>query len=153
MEYSKLYSSIEKLKEETTPKWGRMNSSMMLKHCSAFIDVYLNKTRLNPIIFTVGFVFGIFHRLYLKYIVRYNVKNYIKNSNKLEMIYLPPYSPNLNLIERVWKFMKTKVIRNQHYDTFLDFKKALGDFFQKFPDYILELDNLLVEEFQTFPVK
>jgi len=79
MEYSKLYSSIEKLKEETTPKLGRMNSSMMLKHCSAFIDVYLNKTRLNPIIFIVGFVFGIFDRLYLKYIVRYNVKNYIKN--------------------------------------------------------------------------
>ena len=64
MEYPKLYSSIEKLKEETTPKWGRMNSSMMLKHCSAFVDVYLNKTKLNPLIFLVGFVFGIFHRLY-----------------------------------------------------------------------------------------
>ena len=85
MEYSKLYSSVEKLKEETTPKWGRMNSSMMLKHCSAFIDVYLNKRKLNPLIFIVGFVFGIFHRLYLKYIVRYNVKNYIKNLPTLKV--------------------------------------------------------------------
>ena len=81
MEYTKLYSSLEKLKEETTPKWGRMSSSMMLKHCSAFVDVYLNKTKLNPFIFIVGFVFGILHRLYLKYIVRYNVKNYIKKSS------------------------------------------------------------------------
>lgn len=88
-----------------------------------------------------------------RYYYNKDVKNYIKNSDKLEMIYLPPYSPNLNLIERVWKFMKTKVIRNQRYDTFLDFKNALGDFFQNFPDYIQELDSLLVEEFQTFPVK
>ena len=85
MEYQKLYSSIEKLEDVTFPKWGRMNSSMMLKHCSAFIDVYLNKTKLNPFIFIVGFVFGILHRLYLKYIVRYNVKNYIKNLPTLKV--------------------------------------------------------------------
>ena len=85
MEYQKLYSSIEKLEDVTFPKWGRMNSSMMLKHCSAFIDVYLNKTKLNPLIFIVGFVFGMFHRLYLKYIVRYNVKNYIKNLPTLKV--------------------------------------------------------------------
>ena len=85
MEYQKLYSSIEKLEDVTFPKWGRMNSSMMLKHCSAFIDVYLNKTKPNPLIFIVGFVFGIFHRLYLKYIVRYNVKNYIKNLPTLKV--------------------------------------------------------------------
>ena len=79
MDYSKLINSIHLLDKDTDAKWGRMNCSMMLKHCSAFIDVYLNKTKLNPLIFIVGFVFGIFHRLYLKYIVRYNVKNYIKN--------------------------------------------------------------------------
>jgi hypothetical protein len=45
MEYSKLIDSIHLLKQDTDPKWGIMNSSMMLKHCSAFIDVYLNKTK------------------------------------------------------------------------------------------------------------
>ena len=79
MEYQKLYSSIEELKEETTPKWGRMNSSMMLKHCRRFVDMYLNKTKSNLLYSFVGLFFGVFHRLYLKYIVRYNVKNYIKN--------------------------------------------------------------------------
>ena len=48
MDYSKLINSINLLRKDTDPKWGRMNSSMMLKHCSAFIDVYLNKTKLNP---------------------------------------------------------------------------------------------------------
>ena len=79
MEYQKLYSSIEKLEDVTFPKWGRMNSSMMLKHCRRFVDMYLNKTKSNLLYSFVGLIFGVFHRLYLKYIVRYNVKNYIKN--------------------------------------------------------------------------
>ncbi len=56
-----------------------MNSSMMLKHCRRFVDMYLNKTKSNLLYSLVGLFFGVFHRLYLKYIVRYNVKNYIKN--------------------------------------------------------------------------
>ena len=79
MEYKKLYSSIEELGEETTPKWGRMTCSMMLKHCRRFVDMYLNKTKSNLLYSFVGLFFGVFHRFYLKYIVRYNVKNYIKN--------------------------------------------------------------------------
>ena len=85
MDYSKLIDSIDLLRHDTVPKWGKMNSSMMLKHCSAFVDVYLNKTKLNPIIFLLGFIFGVFHRLYLKFIVRYNVKNYIKNLPTLKV--------------------------------------------------------------------
>ena len=79
MEFAKLYSSIDKLNEEITPKWGRMNSSMMLKHCRRFVDMYLNKTKSNLLYSLVGLFFGVFHRFYLKYIVRYNVKKYIKN--------------------------------------------------------------------------
>jgi len=85
MDLNKLIKGIELLNKDTLPNWGKMNSSMMLKHCSAFIDVYLNKKKLNPLLFIVGFVFGIFHRLYLKYIVRYNVKNYIKNLPTLKV--------------------------------------------------------------------
>ena len=75
---------------------------------------------------------------------------YIMNSDKLEFVYLPPYSPNLNLIERLWKFMKKKVLRNKYYPTFLDFKDAIGDFFLKLPQYSDELDDLLSENFQTY---
>ena len=106
MEYLKLYTSIEKLKEETSPKWGRMNSSMMLKHCSTFVDVYLNKTKLNCFIFLVGVVFGIVHRLYLKYVVRYNVKNYIKNLPTLKVFNTYRFE-NLD-----FEFEKNKLISN-----------------------------------------
>jgi transposase len=78
------------------------------------------------------------------------VVGYIANSRQLEMVYLPPYSPNLNLIERVWGFMKKKVCYNQYYEKFSDFKDAIGDFFQNLPEFSDELDSLLEENFHIF---
>ena len=75
MDLDKLIKGIELLSKDTLPNWGKMNSSMMLKHCSAFIDVYLNKTKLNPLIFVVGFIFGVFHRLYLNYILQIDIND------------------------------------------------------------------------------
>jgi transposase len=40
-------------------------------------------------------------------------------------LYLPAYSPNLNLIERFWKFLKRKVARNRYYATFAEFRTAV----------------------------
>ena len=106
MDLDKLIKGIELLNKDTLPNWGKMNSSMMLKHCSAFIDVYLNKTKLNPLIFVVGFIFGVFHRLYLKYIVGYNVKNYIKNLPTLK-VFNTYRCENLN-----FEFEKNKLIND-----------------------------------------
>ncbi len=58
------------------------------------------------------------------------VKDWLKTS-RIEPIYLPPYSPNLNLIERFWKCLKKEVILNQFYPTFSEFKTALLDFCNK----------------------
>ena len=52
-------------------------------------------------------------------------------SSKIELIYLPPYSPNLNLIERFWKFLKNQVITNNYYESFSEFKSALLYFCNK----------------------
>ena len=106
MKLNKIIESINQLDEETSPNWGKMNSSMMLKHCSAFIDVYLNRTRLSPFVFIVGFFFGIFHRLYLKYIVGYNVKNYVKNLPTLK-VFDTYRCQNLN-----FEFEKNKLIND-----------------------------------------
>lgn len=75
------------------------------------------------------------------------VIGYAQDSPQLELIYLPVYSPNLNLIERVWRFMKKKVLYNQFYETFAQFKAAVGDFFQELPKYQDELNELLTEDF------
>ncbi len=57
--------------------------------------------------------------------------------------FLPPYSPNLNLIERYWKFFKKKVLYNQYYETFDEFEAACNSFFRKKKKYQAELKSLL----------
>ncbi len=42
----------------------------------------------------------------------------------IDLVYIPPYSPNLNLIERVWKFVKGE-ISSKYYDDFDVFKQKI----------------------------
>lgn len=56
------------------------------------------------------------------------VTEYLKTS-KIQLHFLPPYSPNLNPIERLWKWMKECVIYNTYYADFEDFKSAIFGFF------------------------
>ena len=44
---------------------------------------------------------------------------------KVELIYLPAYSPNLNLIERLWRHVKHEVLYSRYYDSFPKFKTAI----------------------------
>lgn len=55
------------------------------------------------------------------------VTEYLKTS-PIEFRFLPPYSPNLNLIERLWKFMRKKVINDRYYEKFKEFREALMNF-------------------------
>ena len=50
---------------------------------------------------------------------------------RIDLIYLPAYSPNLNVTERLWKFMKKKVTVNTYYEGFDDFKNALTNFLEE----------------------
>lgn len=69
----------------------------------------------------------------------------------IKLVYLPPYSPNLNLIERVWKFFKKKVLYNKHYAEFQEMEAAAKKFFRKVGDCKPELASLLTEKFQQLP--
>lgn len=66
---------------------------------------------------------------------------------RVRFIFLPPYSPNLNLIERLWKFCKKKVL-SIYYNTFKEFMKAVDDFFSNLPLYKDELATLMVDNFE-----
>jgi transposase len=85
---------------------------------------------------------------------RYNkckeVQEFLATQTKIQMLYLPPYSPNLNLIERLWKFMHEKVIHLNYFDTFPKFKKAINSFFDNLAEYKEELKNRITFKFQTF---
>jgi len=75
------------------------------------------------------------------------VSDYLVNS-KVKLMFLPPYSPNLNLIERLWKFFRKKVTKGQYYEKFGEFKLACEQFFKDLKRHKSELDSLLAENFQ-----
>ncbi|VAX37288.1 Mobile element protein, partial [hydrothermal vent metagenome] len=69
----------------------------------------------------------------------------------IELLFLPSYSPNLNLIERLWKFVKKQCLYSKYYSEFSSFKKAISDCLSKtHSTYKQDLDSLLTLNFQTF---
>jgi transposase len=78
------------------------------------------------------------------------VKAWIAEQSFIKIIYLPPYSPNLNLIERLWKFMRKKVINTKYYSEFKEFKGAINDFFDKIDTFKNELKTFIGLKFQSF---
>ena len=75
------------------------------------------------------------------------VSAYLENS-RIQLVPLPPYSPNLNLIERLWKFLKRQVLHNQYYETFEKFQNACKAFFAEIDLFAPQLRTLLAENFQ-----
>lgn len=77
-------------------------------------------------------------------------------SSKIELIFLPTYSPNLNLIERLWKFLRKKVINTEYYARFKDFKDAVLGFLENLTDHKEELKRFIglkLHLFNPFPLK
>lgn len=70
----------------------------------------------------------------------------------IRLIFLPPYSPNFNLIERLWRFVKSEVLYNEFYSTFCNFKTAIESCLLKVQrrHYQKELELLLTLKFQIF---
>ncbi len=85
---------------------------------------------------------------------RYQKCKVVKNLAEelgIELLYLPPYSPNLNLIERLWKFVKKKCLYAKYYQDFSQFSAAIsGCLDQAHLKHKKELDSLLTLRFQTF---
>ena len=68
----------------------------------------------------------------------------------IQLLYLPSYSPQLNLIERLWKFVKKKVLHGKYYPTFDEFRNALKQFLDKLSNSKKQLTSLLSWNFQSF---
>lgn len=85
---------------------------------------------------------------------RYQACHLVKcgaNMLNIELLFLPTYSPNLNLIERVWKFIKKKSLNNVYHKTFQSFSNSILGCISKFgTEYREELKTLLAWNFQTF---
>ena len=70
---------------------------------------------------------------------------------KIELLFLPSYSPNLNLIERVWKFVKAEVLASRYLPSFEEFQQAIDGCLSELPGkHKAKMDTLCTLHFQTF---
>lgn len=79
------------------------------------------------------------------------VTAWIKGHRRFKLIFLPSYSPNLNVIERLWKFFHQQVTWNRYFETFKEFKKETLKFFRHLEKYRSDLDTLLTDNFHAVP--
>lgn len=75
------------------------------------------------------------------------VQAYLEDS-KVELIFLPAYCPNLNLVERLWKYFRKEMLYNKYYEHFADFNEACHAFFEDVKEHAKALRSLLIENFQ-----
>jgi transposase len=69
----------------------------------------------------------------------------------VELLYLPSYSPNLNLIERLWRFVRKESLNSTYYEAFEQFTTAIDQCLDGLPTvHKSEMDTLLTHEFQMF---
>jgi transposase len=74
------------------------------------------------------------------------VMTYLKQS-KIQLHFLPPYSPNLNPIERLWKWMRERVMYNTYYEHFETFRSAIIGFLEYVSD--LNQESVFGKEFAS----
>jgi hypothetical protein len=75
----------------------------------------------------------------------------LAQSLRIELLFLPGYSPNLNLIERVWKFVKKECLASRYLPSFADFTSTIDTCLDQLPTtHKAKMQTLLTPKFQTF---
>lgn len=77
---------------------------------------------------------------------RYQRSNLVQTTAKffnIDLLFIPPYSPNLNLIERLWRYFKKEVMKNKYYADYSTFENAVETFFTQFESKKEALKTLL----------
>jgi transposase len=69
----------------------------------------------------------------------------------IELLYLPSYSPNLNLIERLWRFVRVESLNSTYYEKFEDFRAAIDGCLDGLSTvHKGEMETLMTHRFQMF---
>lgn len=77
-----------------------------------------------------------------------DVKSYLNNPDcRIKLKFFPPYSPNLNFIERLWKYMKKYIIGVKYREKFKEFEKDIHYFFDNIEQYEDKLRKFIGTEF------
>ena len=69
----------------------------------------------------------------------------------IELLFLPSYSPNLNLIERLWKFVKKTALNSRPHASLAEFRGAIDQCLDELPPtHRSQMATLMTPTFQTF---
>lgn len=79
------------------------------------------------------------------------VAEWRRHHTRVKLHFIPPYSPNLNIIERLWLYYHKQVTHNRYFPRFEDFRQATLYFFRHLKRYETDLTKLLTDNFQTYP--
>lgn len=71
------------------------------------------------------------------------VQNELRSHERIRLVFLPSYSPNLNLIERLWRYFKKNVLYNKFHESKEAFRTACIEFFQQLKNRKSELRSLM----------
>ena len=80
----------------------------------------------------------------------YELQLFFEDHPRTHLKYLPAYSPNLNTIERLWKFYYKKH-QDMYFEKFKEFETEVLSFFKNINQYKAELTTLLTDSFQILP--
>lgn len=85
-----------------------------------------------------------------KYFTAPVVKEWLRRHPEFHLEPLPSYSPNLNLIERLWKFLRKRAL-NRWFQTFEAMQEAVSEVLDHLSDYRRELATLMTQNFDIVP--
>ena len=85
-----------------------------------------------------------------KYYSKPCVKEWLAAHRQFRLVPLPAYSPNLNLIERLWKFMRKEALQTWH-ESFEKMQEAVARVMDNLPDHEAKLRTLMTERFHLVP--
>ena len=81
----------------------------------------------------------------------YELQLFLEDHSRTHLKYLPPYSPNLNIIERLWRFFHEKH-HDKYFEKFKEFETTVLTFFKNIRQHDAALKTLLTDSFQILPV-
>lgn len=123
-------TDVEILSEPT------LNADAMIRLCERLLAKH-----------TIGIIYLILDNA--RYYRAKKVTEFVKDHPRICLKFLPSYSPNLNLIERLWLFFQKKILYNRYYKDFATFERICLYFFKDLKHYRSQLQTLLTDNFQV----
>jgi len=125
------------------------------KHIFTFTnETYIDATSVCALLDTIAAYYGAIPITIVLDNVRYQKCRLVRDyaaALGIELLFLPSYSPHLNLIERLWRFVRKECLYSKYYADFSAFKQAIADCLKNAnSEHQKELESLLTLNFQSF---